>query len=100
MMRRWDLSVDLRAALHLVGGLVKWFSAAFVLPLGYAILAREAWWPYVVPGALALLGGWAVERAAATERDIRPREGFLVVAVAWLIVAALGGMPFVLVGAL
>jgi len=100
MMRRWDLSVDIRAALHLVGGLVKWFGVAFALPLIYALFAREAWWPYAVPGAIASLGGWAIERAALTERDIRPREGFLVVALAWMIVAGLGGTPFVLLGTL
>lgn len=100
MMRRWDLSVDLRAALHRVGGLVKWFSVAFALPLVYALFARESWWPYALPGAIALLGGWAVERASFTERDIRPREGFLVVAFAWLIIAGLGAMPFVLLGVL
>lgn len=100
MMRRWDLAVDLRAALHLVGSLIKWFSVTFVLPLGYAIFAHEAWWPYLVPGVLALGGGWAVERAAFTERDIRPREGFLVVSLAWAIVAFVGAMPFVLLGVL
>ncbi len=100
MMRRWDLSVDVRAALHVVGVLIKWFSVAFVLPLIYAIFAREIWWPYALTGALALLGGWALERAAFTERDIRPREGFFVVALAWAVVALLGAMPFVLLGAL
>ena len=100
MMRRWDLSVDVRAALHLVGVLVKWFSVAFVLPLAYAIFARESWWPYALVGTIALLGGWAVERVSFTERDIRPREGFLVVALAWLIIAGLGAMPFVLLGIL
>lgn len=100
MMRYWDLSVDVRAALHLVGVLIKWFSVAFVLPLIYALLAREVWWPYGVTGVLAFLGGWATERGAFTERDIRPREGFLVVALAWALVAFLGAMPFVFVGGL
>lgn len=100
MMRRWDLSVDIRAALHLVGVLTKWFSVAFMLPLAYAIVAREPWWPYVLPGVLALIGGWVVERATRTERDIGPREGFFVVALAWCITAALGAMPFVLMGIL
>lgn len=100
MMRRWDLSVDVRAALHLVGGVIRWFSAAFALPLVYAIFVREAWWPYALAGAIALLGGWAVERVSFTERDIRPREGFFVVAVAWVIIAFLGAMPFVVLGVL
>nr|BAL60076.1 trk system potassium uptake protein TrkH [Candidatus Acetothermum autotrophicum] len=100
MMRRIELAVDARAALYLVGGLVKWFSIAFVVPFAYAVFTREPWWPYVLPGALALLGGWVIERAARTERDIGPREGFFVVALAWFTVAALGAMPFVLMGVL
>jgi trk system potassium uptake protein TrkH len=100
MMRRWDFSVDLRAALHLVGVLIKWLSFAFVLPAGFALAVHEPWWPYVVVGGIALGGGWAVERATYTERDIRPREGFLVVSVAWLVMAGLGALPFVLTGAL
>lgn len=100
MMRRWGFSVDLRAALHRVGGLVRWLSVAFGLPLVYAFSIGETWWPYALPGAVALVGGWAVERVTRTDRDIRPREGFLVVALAWLVVAGLGGMPFVLTGVL
>jgi trk system potassium uptake protein TrkH len=93
-------SVDVQAAVHVVGRLVKWFSVAFVVPLVYAIFRSEPWWSYALPGALALVGGWVVERAAFTERDIRPREGFLVVALSWLVIAGLGGTPFVLMGVL
>jgi trk system potassium uptake protein len=100
MIRRWDLAVDVRAALHLVGKLIKWFGVAFVVPFFYAIGAREPWWPYALSGSMALVGGWLVERAARTERDIGPREGFLVVALAWLLVAGLGAMPFILLGIL
>jgi trk system potassium uptake protein TrkH len=100
MIRRWDLAVDVRAALHLVGKLIKWFGVAFVVPFFYAIGAREPWWPYALSGSIALVGGWLVERAARTERDIGPREGFLVVALAWLLVAGLGAMPFILLGIL
>lgn len=100
MMRRWDLAVDVRAAIYLISGLIKWFSVALAVPTGVALFAHEAWWPYVVVGALAWGGGWAVERASRTERDIRPREGFLVVSVTWAIVAFVGGAPFVLLGVL
>ncbi len=100
MMWRWDLAVDVRAAFSLVGKLIKWFSVAFTLPLFYAIVAREMWWPYALSGGVALLGGWLVERAARTERDIGPREGFFVVALAWLLVAGLGALPFILLGVL
>ncbi len=100
MMRRWDLAVDVRAAFYLVGKLIKWFGVAFALPLSYAIGAREPWWPYALAGFIALLGGFLVERAARTERDIGPREGFFVVALAWLLVAGLGALPFMLLGIL
>lgn len=100
MMRRWDLSVDVRAALHVVGALIKWLSVTFLLPLLYAILVRESPFPYVLPGLVALGGGWLLERATQTEQDIRLREGFLVVSLVWLLVAFLGALPFVLWGAL
>ncbi len=100
MIRQWDLSVDVRAALHYVGGVIKWFSVAFVVPLIYAIGAREPWWPYALSGAIAWAGGWALERVSFTDRDIRTREGFFVVASAWLIVAGLGSVPFVSLGVL
>ncbi|MCS6937197.1 MAG: TrkH family potassium uptake protein [Candidatus Bipolaricaulota bacterium] len=100
MMRRWEISVDLRAALFVVGTLLKWLSLTFLLPLLYALIVRENLFPYVLPGLIALGGGWLLERATRTDQDIRWREGFLVVALVWLLVAFLGALPFVLWGTL
>jgi trk system potassium uptake protein TrkH len=100
MMRRWDLSVDLRVAFHLIGIILKGNALTFLVPLIVALLYRESIIPFLVPAALSLLIGWAVEWATRGEREIGLRESFLVVAVVWVVAAAFGAMPFVLAGVL
>lgn len=100
MMRHWDLAVDLRAALHLIGIILKGNAATFVVPLIAALIYRETTTPFLVPAVISLSIGLAIAWATRGEREIGPRESFLVVAVVWILVAALGAIPFVLAGVL
>lgn len=96
MMRRWDLSVDVRAALRLIGIILQGNAATFIVPLIVALLYQETVIPFLVPAIISLAFGLAIQWATQGEREIGPREGFFVVAVVWLIVAALGAIPFML----
>jgi trk system potassium uptake protein TrkH len=100
MMRRWNLSVDIRAALRLIGIILQGNAATFVVPLIVALIYRETVIPFLVPAIISLALGLITRWVTQEEREIGPRESFLVVAIVWLIVAALGATPFILAGVL
>ena len=92
--------VDVGAVLDLVGGLLKWFALAFLLPVLIGIGYGDPVWPFLAAGAAAAVAGLLLDRltpAGEAER-LRPREGFLAVALIWLIVPAFGALPFLLGG--
>jgi len=88
--------VDVRPALNLVAVIVRWLSLAYVFPLGVALYHREDFLPYAVPMLLAAFLGWSVERFTRSDRELGVREAFLVVPLAWLVIAAFGALPYIL----
>jgi trk system potassium uptake protein TrkH len=86
-----------RLDLHILGWLLALLGAAQLPVLAVALLQGEPWWPYAVSGGVA--GGLGVGLALRTrtsDRRIRPRDGFLVVGVAWVLASIMGAIPFVL----
>jgi len=89
-------TVDWRTSLSLIGTVTK----ALTLPLvGTALVAaayREPLAPFVGPAALTLSAGSALERL---ERDdLGLREGYLMVALTWFVIALVGALPFLVAG--
>ena len=93
------LGVDVGSALDLVGGVLKYVGATFVVPLAVALVLGERWWPFLVGGLVTIAVGVFLDRITrGTREQVGPREGFLVVALIWLLVPAFGCIPFVLSG--
>lgn len=88
------LGVDVVGALNLVGALVKYLGLAFLFPVAIAVGYGEAVWPFLLAGALTSGFGFALERATAGKESVGAREGYLVVSVVWLLVAAFGAVPY------
>ncbi len=87
------LRVDYRASLSLVGTVLKYLAVPLTLPLAVSLVYGESVAPFVVTIAVTVALGFGLERLAPT-RDIRPREGFLMVATTWLAVATVGAVPY------
>ena len=96
--RRKRLAVDIRGALNIVGTLTKYLSLGTLLPAGVALGYGETPWPFLVAGAIAGAVGWGLERATLGDETIGAREGFLVVALIWLVAAGIAALPYVLAG--
>jgi len=90
------VGVDIPGALNLVGSLVKYLSLAFVFPAAVALAFDEPAWPFLVAGAATLVFGVVLERLTRGRERIGSREGYLVVSLLWLLVAAFGALPYVL----
>jgi trk/ktr system potassium uptake protein len=90
--------VDIAPAVSVVGTLLKYLSLAFLFPTGIALGYDEPVWPFLAAGAATGILGFALERSTPSGKDIGPREGFLVIALVWLIAPACGALPYLFSG--
>lgn len=96
--RRPVLAVDVVGVLHVVGTLIAYLSLAPLLPAAVALGYGESPWPFLAAGAIAGALGAATMLATRGDHRLGIREGFLVVALTWLVAAALGAMPYAFSG--
>ena len=97
-VRRETVGVDVRGALNLVGSLVRYLSIAYLLPIAFALGYREPVWPFVVSAVIVAGFGLGLEQLTRGRERVGVREGFLVVALTWLLAAAVGALPYLLSG--
>ena len=97
-MRREAVGVDIRAATHVVAALIKYLGLAPLLPAAFAVGYSQPVWPFVSTTAAWTGGAWLVERATSNSREIGAREGFLIVALTWLLAAGVAATPYLLSG--
>lgn len=96
--RRETFGVDVAAALDLVGRVLAVVGAAYLLPTAVALGSGESPWPFVLAGGVTSAFGVAVVWLSGEQERISPREGFLVVAMIWLLVPVFGAIPYVASG--
>jgi len=81
-------------------GRILWTEAALLLlPLLAALLYGEAALPFLLPALLLLLVGMLFRRRPQ-QTALYARDGFAVVALAWLLMSAFGALPFVISGSI
>ncbi len=94
---RQRLGLEVRGSVGLVGTLVKWLSLAPLLPAALAIGYGEPVLPYLAATAGGGLVGLLLERVGRSAGPVVGiREGYLIVAVTWLLAAAIGAIPYLL----
>jgi trk system potassium uptake protein len=96
--RRPVLAVDVVGVLHVVGTLIAYLSLAPLLPAAVALGYDESPWPFLAAGAIGGALGAATMLATRGDHRLGIREGFLVVALTWLVAAGLGAMPYAFSG--
>jgi trk system potassium uptake protein TrkH len=91
-------AIDVRASVSLVGTLLKYLALAALFPAMLAIGYGEPVLPFLGAAAIAGAVGLGLERALATPASVGFREGYLVVALTWVVAAAFGALPYLLSG--
>ena len=86
--------------LSMTGQIVSIEALLLVLPLVVSLLYGDGdWWAFALTIAAALLLGLALMRLFRPKRrEYYAKEGFVITALAWLALSALGALPFVLTG--
>jgi trk system potassium uptake protein TrkH len=93
------LAIDLPAVANLVGMLGKYLGLAALFPIPFAIGYGEPFLPFLVAGVVTSGLGFALERLTADAAGrVSVREGFLVVALTWLLAAAFASIPYLFEG--
>lgn len=93
----------LRQVLWGVGAVLRLFAATLLVPILPALLmdrSLEIVFVFLLASVVAGSLGFLFEWLGQEEENLRIREGSAVVAISWLLVAAIGSFPFLLTGAI
>lgn len=86
---------------YMIGKIVLAEAAMLLLPLVVALLYKETPLPFLITIGIALVLGIALSLIFKPKnRVIYAKEGFVIVAFAWIALSLIGCIPFVLSGAL
>ncbi len=93
-----------RLLLSLLGVLLALFGSTFLLPLFAGLLLGEpreqVAWLYGLPLLLSVGGGSLLYFQFRSDEELRDREAFALVSVAWLVFAVIGALPYAMAGEL
>ncbi|CAM4116035.1 TrkH family potassium uptake protein [Vibrio neonatus] len=91
--------MQFRSIIRIVGLLLALFSVSMLAPAGVALIYRDgAGVPFVVTFIILLICGfacWFPNRRQ--KRDLKARDGFLIVVLFWTVIGSAGSLPFLLV---
>lgn len=90
------LGVDVAATLNLVGAVLAALGPAFLVPAAVALGYGEPFWPFLAAGGITSAAGLAIGRVTEGRQRAGLREGFLVIALVWLLIPAFGAIPYLL----
>ncbi len=86
------------AVVHVLGQLLSIFGVTFLLPTAASLIYRDdTWWHFVLAGLISSGVGlliWASTRRF--KRELKSRDGFLLVTLAWVLVAGAATIPLLL----
>ena len=81
-----------------IGRILLTEAALLMLPMAVALVYGEAAAPFLLPALLLALIGLVLGRRQPRRSNLYARDGFAVVALAWVLMSAFGALPFVLSG--
>lgn len=86
------------AVAHVLGQLLAFFGAAYLLPLGCSLFTGDGLALYFVVAAAASTGTGLiiVGITAGRRRELKPRDGFLLVTLGWIVTSALATIPLMM----
>lgn len=86
------------AVAHVLGLLLAFFGATYLLPIGCSIVTGDGLALFFVVAAASSAGTGLVMVAATAgrRRELKPRDGFLLVTLGWIVTSALATIPLLM----
>jgi trk system potassium uptake protein TrkH len=99
--RRRSPIIDFSTVLGSLGAFIFFFGFVLLCPIIISIIYDEQVWnAFLISAAVAFIIGGTLYYLFKPEREIRIREGFLIVILTWLFLSLVGALPFVISGSL
>jgi trk system potassium uptake protein TrkH len=93
--------MNLRIDVYILGWILMLVAAFQLLPLAAALTFKEPPLPFCLSAAIAVLSGFAcVTLTRSRDRQVRTRDGFLIVGFGWLAASLFGALPYLFSGRL
>lgn len=84
---------------RIIGYVLVFVAVLMVLPCIVAVIYQEReGWSFVITAALCLLLGFLIMRKKPDNRVFYVKEGFVAVALSWIIMSVMGSLPFLITG--
>ncbi len=88
--------MNYRMIIYILGMLLMFQSAFLVIPILTAIIYTESvLWAYLAVAAGCLVSGFLITRWKPKKKNLYARDGFVVVALSWILLSVTGALPFV-----
>ncbi len=92
-------TIDFLVVLGILGAFVFFMGFALLLPIIIDLVYGEDTWKYFAFSAsIAFVSGGALWALFKPKKELRIREGFLVVSLTWLILSLVGALPYIFSG--
>lgn len=86
---------------YIIGYVLKFEAAFMILPCIAALIYQEySGWAFVLSGLLCLLFGLALTRKKPKNKIFYVKEGFVSVALSWIVMSVMGALPFLFSGSI
>ncbi|MBO4815970.1 MAG: TrkH family potassium uptake protein [Clostridia bacterium] len=78
-----------------IGKVLIGYSVVFVFPILVSLIYKESFLQYILPMAICLILGLLLCKIKSDKRDLHAKDGFIIVAISWIIIAMISALPFV-----
>lgn len=87
--------MNYKLVLYILGKVMSFLALFLLLPCAVAIIYKEKAGVYfIITAAVSLMFGLVLSRKRPTNTNFFAREGFVVVALSWIVMSILGAIPF------
>ncbi len=93
--------MNYRLIIYIIGYVMKIEAAFMLLPIVTALIYREdSIWAFVITGLVALVLGSIISFKKPADSKFQVREGYVTVALSWIVLSIVGAAPFMISGAI
>ncbi|RLJ68241.1 TrkH family potassium uptake protein [Sulfurisoma sediminicola] len=84
--------------LHVLGLMLMFFSGTYLMPIAASLIYADGTWMQFIDAMMVALGSGALLALVTRryKRELKPRSGFLLVTLAWILMAAIATVPLML----
>ena len=79
-----------------IGKVLIGFSLLLIIPLLVAVINNEHITPFLIPLLISLLFGFILNTLKISSKKIYSKDGFIIVALSWIIISLISALPFII----